>query len=145
MMDKLKLRVESDEDIVILSSVLQDAIMRVKDITYNAKQRALTMRLTRFRHEDKTRNLRVLSGLRIDGITSLRAKGVDQSNPDALVVLLSLNFTAETESENLGGALRLVFAGGGEIVAKVECLDVTLADVSDDRETDKLPLHPDQT
>ena len=47
------------------------------------------------------------------------------------------------ETDKPAGVVTLIFAGGGELQADVECLDAILADVTDARETDKLPLHPE--
>ena len=140
MTDKLKLLAETQDDLKVISSALQDAITRVGDIDYAPKARALTLRLTRYRHEDKDASQRVLTGLRIDSVLSLKTKGINQSEPDAMAVLLSLDFVpGETPP---AGRLHLVFAGGGELLAETECLDITLADISDPRDTDKRPLHP---
>ena len=57
-----------------------------------------------------------------------------------MAVLLNLDFE---ETDTPGGIMKLIFAGGGELHADVECLDVILADVTDARETDKLPMHPE--
>lgn len=140
MTDLLKLRATSPDDMVVISSVLQDAITRIGDIRYRPKARSLTLRLSRFRQEDKTKSERILTGLRFDGVMSLKAKNIDQSDPESYAVLLSINF--ETVSEP-AGRLALLFAGGGEIRADLEALDVTLADISEPRTTDKTPLHPD--
>lgn len=141
MTDKLKLRAESEEDLKIISSALQDAITRIGDIHYDVSARALTLRLSRFRHEAKDTAQRILSGLRVDSVLGLRTRGINRDDPDAMAVLLSLTFTpGETAPE---GELHLVFAGGGELLAHIECIDLILADVSDPRDTDKLPLHPD--
>jgi hypothetical protein len=139
MSKTLKLRAESPDDIPIISSTLQDAILRVGEIQYNQQGRALTLRLTRFRHETDN-NTRILTGLRIDGILALKAKNIDRSDPKAMAVLLSISF--DPDDTPPGGKLRLVFAGGGELLAEIEALSLILADVSDSRKTDKLPMHP---
>ena len=138
-MKPLRLKAETSEDLKIISSALQDAIGRVGEIHFDRKGRALTLRLTRFRHETKS-NERIQTGLRIDGITDLKTRGLDRSNPEAMAVLLTLSFTPSDTPP--GGDLHLVFAGGGEILAQVEALDAILADVSEPRKTDKIPLHP---
>ncbi len=140
MTDKLRLKAAGEDDLKVISSALQDAITRIGDINYAPKARALTLRLTRFRHEDENASQRILTALRIDGVLSLKTNGITQSDPDAMTVLLSIVFEADDEPP--GGKLHLIFAGGGALLAHVECLDVLLADMSDPRQTDKLPLHP---
>jgi len=138
-MTSLKLRAEHKDDIHIMSSVLQDAILRVGEIHYVKSSRSLNLRLTRFRHESRSEE-RILCGLRVDGVMALQSRAIDRADPEAMAVLLSVGF--EPSDTPPGGVLRLIFAGGGEIRIEVECLDIILADVSQPRKTDKLPLHP---
>ena len=137
-MTKLRLRAETQADLEIIAAAVQDAILRVGEITYNMRGRSLTLRMSRFRHEDDA-GARAQSGLRFDGVLNVKARGIDRSDPEAMAVLLNLEFE---ETDKPAGIMRLVFAGGGELHADVEALDVILADVTDARETDKLPLHP---
>jgi len=140
MTDKLKLRAESQEDLVILSAALQDAILRVGEIHYSARERHLDLRLSRFANESKDPAARVLTGLRVDGVINLQSKGIDRTDPEAMMVLLSMDFAPDSTPP--GGILSLIFAGGGIIRAQLEAIDVILADVSEPRLTDKKPLHP---
>ena len=138
-MSKLRLKAETQADLEIIAAAVQDAILRVGEINYDLRGRSLTLRMTRFQHEsDKA--ARAQSGLRFDGVLGVRTRGIDRSDPEAMAVLLNIVFN---ETDKPAGAISLIFAGGGELQADVECLDVTLADVTDARQTDKLPLHPE--
>lgn len=139
MTQRLRLIAQDNDDLKIISASLQDAIGRVGEIVYNKRARALTLRLTRFSHEHEHAQ-RILSGLRIDSVLDIKTRGIDRSDPDAMAVLLSINFTEGALAP--GGVLNLIFAGNGQIRVEVECIDITLADVSDPRNTDKKPLHP---
>lgn len=139
MTDALKLKAESADDLTVLASTLQDAILRVGEIDYAPKQHALTLRLSRYQHEnDET--ARILCGLRIDGVLGLKSRGIDRSDGEAMAVLLSMEFVADDTPP--GGELHLIFAGGGEILAHIECIDILLSDMGESRVTDKRPLHP---
>ncbi len=140
MSEPLRLKAETEQDLSVISASLQDAIARVGDISYSARGRTFTLRLTRFKHETSSSPERILTGLRIDGVLGARLRGIDRSDPEAMIVLLAIIFTPDTSG--FSGALRLVFAGGGEISLDVECLDIILADISKARLTDKVPLHP---
>ena len=137
-MTKLRLRAETQADLDIIAAAVQDAILRVGEITYNMRGRSLTLRMSRFRHEDDA-GARAQSGLRFDGVLNVKARGIDRKDPEAMAVLLNLDFEL---TDAPAGIMRLVFAGGGELHADVEALEVILADVTEARETDKLPLHP---
>lgn len=140
MTKPLKLRAETQDDLTVLSSVLQDAILRVGEISYNALGRALSLRLSRYKHEANGTSERVLCGLRVDGVLGLKSRGIDRSDPDAMAVLLALEFSAGKSAPE--GELRFILAGGGELCASVECIDLIVSDVAEPRKTDRRPLHP---
>lgn len=133
----LKLIASDADDLRIIASALQDAILRVGDIEWNAAQRSLTLRLSRFRHE-AAKAERIEAGLRIDGVTAMRSQSIDRSHPDAFLVLLSLAFDVDDAPS---GTLTVTFAGGGALQLDVEALDVLLADVGDGRRTRHRPDH----
>jgi len=138
-MTKLRLRAETQADLQIIAAAVQDAILRVGEINYDLRGRSLTLRMTRFQHEsDKA--ARAQSGIRFDSVLGVRTRGIDRSDPEAMAVLLNVAFE---EADKPAGIVTLIFAGGGELQAEVECLDAILADVTDARDTDKLPLHPE--
>jgi len=137
-MTRLRLRAETQADLEVIAAAVQDAILRVGEITYNMRAMSLTLRMSRFRHEED-KGARAQSGLRFDGVLNVKTRGIDRSDPEAMAVLLNLEYE---ETDPPGGILKLIFAGGGELHAQVEMLDVILADVTDARTTDKLPMHP---
>jgi len=140
MRTELKLKAETHEDLTVFSSTLQDAILRVGEIHYSAKASAFTLRVSRFRHEAHSKSERILSGLRFDSVLSVSSKGLRRDEPDALAVLIAITFAPAPESP--AGEIHLIFAGGGEILLQVECIDAVLADVSTPRPTKSVPLHP---
>jgi len=144
----LKLRAETEEDLIVISSALQDAILKVGEIVYNSRGRFMTLRLSRFKHESEKnangaiKGERVKTGLRIDSLLKVKSRGLDRRDPDAYAVLLSMRFEANSvSSDDPSGWVHLVLAGGGELALEVECIDVILADTGESRATDKLPIH----
>ncbi len=122
----LRLLAEDEEDLAILAAALQDAIVRVGDIEWEPHGRRLTVELCRFCWEaDDGR--RVRAGLQLGGVLRLRERGLPRDVPEAMLDLLTLEFQP---GEAPGGALTLRFAGGGDLRAEVECVDVALADFS---------------
>jgi hypothetical protein len=130
----LRLRAEAEEDLVILSSVLQDAVTRTGDIAWMPRRHRFTLLVNRFRGEDAAAAERqgreferVRALLRFDGALRARSDGIDPADRDTVLSLLDIAFVPEADG---GGRVRLVFAGDGEIALDVECLDVTLTDVT---------------
>lgn len=135
----LKLIANDADDLKIVSSALQDAIIRIGDIRYDAAQRSVTLRLSRYCHEGR-KPARVECGVRIDGVMGLQSRALDQDTSDAFTVLLNMEFTA---TDAPAGHLDLILAGGGQLRLSVEALDLILADVGDPRLTKSRPAHDD--
>lgn len=142
MVEHLKLKAESAEDLQIVSAITQDAIIRVGDIKYDKAAQTLTLVLSRFKQERRKAKTgeRIKSGLRFNNVLGLQSMGIERADPDAFAVLLSVEFKATKPKPT--GELSLVFSGGGQLKAKTECLEAHLVDFANPRETTSLPLHP---
>jgi len=139
MSTKLKLLAETSEGLTVLSAALQDAIIRVGDIHFDRDGRSLVLITSRYCHETDVPT-RVKSGLGLHNVLSVKMKGINRADPDAFLVLLSVDFTPSDEPP--GGEINLIFAGGGEISIAAECLEARLVDIQNERPTKSVPLHP---
>ena len=139
MSTKLKLLAETSEGLIVLSAALQDAIIRVGDIHFDRDGRSLVLITSRYCHETDVPT-RVKSGLGLHNVLSVKMKGINRADPDAFLVLLSVDFTPSDEPP--GGEINLIFAGGGEISIAAECLEARLVDIQNERPTKSVPLHP---
>ena len=85
---------------------------------------------------------RVQSVLAVDGVLRVASQGIDRSDGDVILSLLSLTFEP---GEDGAGALLLTLAGDGAIRLEVEALDVTLRDVTRPytAPSRRTPAHPD--
>ena len=140
-MSALKWLAKDADDLGIVAAALQDAILRVGEISYAAQARSVSLRLWRYSHERQASE-RTLTGLRFDDVMSIKARGIDRSDPEALLVLLDVHFTPDSENPP-GGVIALQFAGGGELRLTAEAIEIICADISEPKPTDKVPLHPD--
>jgi hypothetical protein len=145
----LRLGAETAEDLDVISALAQDAVGQTADIAWMPKRRRFALLINRFRWEDaaaarrqgrpveRTRAL-----LTINGVLSAKANGIDPKDRDLVLSLLAIRFDAR---EDGAGRLSLVLAGDGEIALDVECLDVTLSDVTRPyaAPSGKAPRHPE--
>ena len=141
MSDNLKWQALDAEDLVLVSSALQDGIAPVGQIKFDRNARTLTLLVNRFRWElsDYGKGERIASILRIDGVLSVKARGINRANPEGLAVILSMEFTPDAEPP--GGTLNLKFAGGGEMALELEMIDMMLADIGAARGAKARPDH----
>jgi len=142
MSGMLKLMAEDAADLDIIAAAAQDALLRVGDMSYDKKARRFAALLNRFRWEqagEKGPFERVRSALSFESVLSVKARRVRMDAPDAVASLLSIGFTPDAEPP--GGEVRLLFAGGGEIALRVECLDALLMDMGAAWRTPRRPDH----
>ena len=152
MKDRLSLRVEDVEDLKVMSAALQDAVVRIEDLTYLPKKRRFAGVLNRFRWENEVdgksgqtlnrdagaRHERVRTGFHFDGVEAVRAKNILQDKKEGLLSLLAIQFDGQNGGE---GEVALIFSGGGMIVLKVECIEASFQDLSESWSTPNLPHH----
>ena len=138
--DPLRLLAEDADDLAVISAALQDAVAKVGDFSWDAKGRRFTMALNRFRWEAAGGLLgeRVRAGLQFGSVLAVKSRNLRRDAPDAVVELLAVSFEP---GEAPGGDIRLAFAGGGDVVLTVECVDAALADVSPPWPTPSTPAH----
>jgi hypothetical protein len=133
---------EDAADLDIIGAAVQDALVRVGDISYDRKARRFTAVISRFRWESARERgpyERVRSALSFDGVLGVRSKRVRQEPADALASILSVDFAPAVEPP--GGAVHMLLAGGGEIAIDVECLDAVLIDLGPAWPTPRRPEH----
>ncbi len=135
----LRLLAEDEEDLKILSAAVQDSILRLGDLNFDARGRAFTAALNRFRWEGE-RPERVRAMLRFDGVLAARSQNLRQGADEAIVDLLAVEFAP---GEPPGGDIRLILAGGGEMRLAVEQIEARLMDVSDPWPARRRPEHGD--
>ena len=143
----LRLTAETEDDLKVIAALCQDAVGKVGDGVYMPKKRRFVLQMNRFRWEDKDAAEkarrpyeRVRSALTLDGVSAVRAKGVDPFDREAVWSLLHLTFEPEADA---AGLVRLVFAGGVEMAVAVEAVDASLVDLTRPWEARGAPSHGD--
>ncbi len=151
--EKLKLVAHDAEDLQIVSACLQDAVCRVGDMAYQSTTRRFAVIFNRFRWESqqaskglrllqRPRNERIRTAIHFNTVGTVRRRGIDQRRPEQVLNLLAID-VGETTDETM--RIRLLFAGGGEILLEAECVDCIMEDVSDPWPVRSAPKHPADT
>ena len=141
--DRLRLLALDEEDLAILSAHVQDAVLKVGDLQWGARDRRLVVPMNRFaweaaagrRRRDYQRRRSVLHFSRVDAI---RSTGIDRAARDAVLELLAIRFEP---SDPPSGEIFLDFAGGATIRLTVECIEAQLADLGPVWSTPRMPRH----
>jgi hypothetical protein len=133
----LRLLAQDPEDLEVVSAAMQDAVLKVGDIAYEAKARRLTIGFNRYRWEAGGGE-RVRAGLQLGGVLRVQTRKIRRGAREAVLELLAMTFTP---SDAPGGVVTFSFAGGGDLRATVECVEAVLADVSTPWRTTRKPAH----
>ncbi len=144
--DELKLVALDRDDIEIISAHVQDAVVRVSDIFWQPQEHRFVMALNRFdwmsatdaKPEHRAEYRRCRTALRFERVISCKCRNLDQSNKDARLNLLAVEFA---ERDAPAGLVTMTFSGGGVIRLEVECLEAELADLGEVYVADGCPNH----
>lgn len=119
------------DDLQVISALTQDAVFPITEMSWQAGQRRFAILLNRFRWEDQGRERhapeRVQAILVIDNVLRVASQGIERSQADTILSLLSVSFHPGEEGS---GHVLLTLAGDGALRLEVEALEVTLKDVT---------------
>ncbi len=127
----LNLGALAPDDLEVISSLVQDAVFPISEMSWRAGERRFALLLNRFRWEDDGRDRhgpeRVRALLVVDNVLRVASQGIDRRDPDLILSLMAVTFEA---GEDGTGQVLLTLAGDGAIRLAVEALEVTLKDVT---------------
>jgi hypothetical protein len=125
----LRLKVRDINDLAVISTLLQDAVLPMKETSWQPDVNRFGMLVNRFRWEDKAHAEnskrpyeRVQSMLVINCVQNVSSMGIDYANKDQIISILSVGYDDDKVTFTL--------AGDGALALKVECLDITIKDVT---------------
>jgi hypothetical protein len=138
----LRLQAFDAEDLALISAHLQDATLRVCDLAFFKEKHRFAIVAARFdwsAHETG-RLERCASGLHFDHVSAVRSLGFSRSEAEAMLALLAILF--EPEDQGPEGRIRLIFAGGAEILLEVGSVEAQLRDLGTRWPVSSKPTHP---
>ena len=135
----LKLLAEDAQDLEVLAAALQDAVLKIGDIAWEAQTRRLTLALNRYRW-GATEPERVRAAVQVGSVLGVQARRLRRNAREAVIELLTLTFGP---GEAPGGRLLFRFSGDADLAVEVECLDLVLADISEPWPAKSEPRHED--
>ena len=143
-MNPLKLIAFDEEDLAVVSSHLQDAVLRVADMAYLPSQRRFAVVLNRFNWEKAGDGPdagfeRCRTALRFDRVLGAQLKNLRPTAGERVLSLLSVHFEA---GEQPGGSVTLTFSGDASIRLQVECIEAELKDLGPAWKARSRPQHP---
>ena len=142
--DRLRLIALDADDLAVLSAYVQDAVLKVGDMSWMRREKRFILAMNRFawdalggsrRKRDYQRRRAALHFARVE---SIRSVGIDRAVPETVLELLAVRFEPREEPS---GDVLLDFAGGATVRLSVECLEVQLTDLGPTWSTAHVPRH----
>jgi hypothetical protein len=152
MSAKLKLRCADAEDIVVLSSLLQDALVPLAEVAWLPEERRFVFVASRFIWEEcldvtlppEEARIDLYSrcnfGVTFETVAAVRSRGIDLADRNRILELLVVR-THEAGSGKI--AIEMVFAGGAAIQLEADEIRAHGQDFGEPWPTRWRPRHPD--
>ena len=130
-MDALKLTALDEDDLQVISTHLQDAIMRAGDMTYLAGEKRFTAILNRFDWQGaqtakRDSFQRGYTGLDFGAVLGVRTRNIHSQTDDVILSLLSISFQAGEAPS--GPALRQTWAAEHQL--SISTVKLTVSEVA---------------
>jgi len=152
-MSDLKLIALDAEDLSVISAHLQDAVLRVGEMTYLPAERRFVAIVNRFdwaktaKAEPKGAASgqfeRRRAGLRFERVQTAKLQGIDLKDKRAPLALLAITYESTGGPDTPEGDVTLTFSGGAAIRLSVECVEIELKDLGAAWATKHSPEHPE--
>jgi hypothetical protein len=144
-MDLLRLVALDTEDIAVMSTHVQDSVVKIAEIMWRPTEKRAIIVLNRFDWESaqspEPPYRRRHAALRFERVNGVRQRNIACGQKDAVLNLLAVEFD---ETDAPGGTVTLTFSGGAALRLDVECLEAELADLGPVWATAACPAHADE-
>ncbi len=159
-MSDLKLIALDADDLQVMSAHLQDAVLRVGDMVYLARDKRFVAMINRFnwlkavapltaaaqkpvsKSGAKSGLERRRTAVRFERVLAAKIQGFDPTKKRATLALLAVTFTPSANADSPDGDVTLTFSGGAAIRLTVECLEVEMKDLGAAWSAKRSPEHP---
>ena len=137
---ELKLKAFDEDDLIIISSLCQDSIIKEHEYGYDEKSKRFAILMNRFCHESNDQQ-RIRTAIHFDYVKNLKTRNINKDDKDETLVLLAIKFD---ETKKPSGSITLEFSGNKAINLSVENIEVFLTDIGEPWLTAKKPNHDNE-
>ena len=140
----LSLRCEKDQDIKVISSLLQDSLVSNADIYFERTQKTFAFIANRFcweRVSSKNSDFsyyRVLSGVNIQNVVSVKQKNLIQKKNNETALFYNL---LTIEYDSVSNEITLIFSQGIIVKLNISKLNLFIRDLNEPYPTQQIPDH----
>ena len=138
----MRLRAEDADDLAVISAVVQDALISVKDLTYDSTARRFTLVANRFRWEAQPAGAngepafeRTFCAVTFDAVEGATYRGFRRRDEERILVLLAIR------ASGVPGTVELEFSGGATLRLRTSVINVYATDIGEAWPTAWQPGH----
>ena len=111
----------------MVSACSSAAIVKISDIKYLASNKVFLLSIERIKVENENEDKKVNSILRFDFVDKVRSKNIDQSNQEAVLELVGIDYLKNNDVYEIN----LIFNNNAHIALSTETIEARLEDQSE--------------
>ena len=111
----------------MISACSSGAKVKISDIKYLASNKVFLLSIERIKVENENEDKKVNSILRFDFVDKVRSKNIDQSNQEAVLELVGIDYLKNNDVYEIN----LIFNNNAHIALSTETIEARLEDQSE--------------
>ena len=119
-----KIIASDQEGLQMISACSSAAKVKISDIKYLASNKVFLLSIERIKVENENEDKKVNSILRFDFVDKVRSKNIDQSNQEAVLELVGIDYLKNNDVYEIN----LIFNNNAYIVLSTETIEARLED-----------------
>ena len=121
-----KIIASDQEGLQMVSACSSAAKVKISDIKYLASNKVFLLSIERIKVENENEDKKVNSILRFDFVDKVRSKNIDQSNQEAVLELVGIDYLKNNDVYEIN----LIFNNNAHIALSTETIEARLEDQS---------------
>ena len=122
-----KIIASDQEGLQMISACSSAAKVKISDIKYLASNKVFLLSIERIKVENENKDQKVNSILRFDFVDKVRSKNIDQSNQEAVLELVGIDYLKNNDVYEIN----LIFNNNAHIALSTETIEARLEDQSE--------------
>ena len=122
-----KIIASDQEGLQMISACSSAAKVKISDIKYLASNKVFLLSIERIKVENENEDKKVNSILRFDFVDKVRSKNIDQSNQEAVLELVGIDYLKNNDVYEIN----LIFNNNSYIALSTETIEARLEDQSE--------------
>ena len=119
-----KLIANDQQGLALISALLNSCKVKVSDMKYLPSNKIFLLSARRSKIEDEKNSKEVNSICRVDYVSKVKSKNIDQKNENLTLELLAIDYLKNKDNFEIN----LIFKNNAHIALSTEIIDITLED-----------------